>query len=122
MYNPLVVSSKDYVINYQDLQGIGMTGSLALPTLIALSSISLGKPVLSSLAVLGEISISGTMIKVENLADTLQVCLDSGARKVLLPQISAVDLGSVPPDLMSSFNLIFYQSAEDAVFKALGVE
>lgn len=116
------VSNKDYVINYQDLQGLGMTSSLALPTLIALCSIALGKPVQSSLAVLGEISISGTMIKAENLADTLQVCLDSGAKKVLLPQISAVDLGTVPPDLMSSFNLIFYQSAEDAVFKALGVE
>lgn len=116
------VSSKDYVINYQDLQGLGMTSSLALPTLVALCSIALGKPVQSSLAVLGEISISGTMIKVENLADTLQVCLDSGAKKVLLPQTSAVDLGTVPPDLMSSFNLIFYQSAEDAVFKALGVE
>ena len=116
------VGAKDFVINYQDLQGLGMTSSLALPTLIALCSIALGKPVQSSLAVLGEISISGTMIKVENLADTLQVCLDSGAKKVLLPQTSAVDLGMVPPDLMSSFNLIFYQSAEDAVFKALGVE
>ena len=116
------VANKDYVINYQDLQGIGMTSSLALPTLIALCSIALGKPVQSSLAVLGEISISGTMIKAENLADTLQVCLDSGAKKVLLPQTSAIDLGTVPPDLMSSFNLIFYQSAEDAVFKALGVE
>ncbi len=116
------VGTKDYVINYQDLQGLGMTSSLALPTLIALCSTTLGKPVQSSLAVLGEISISGTMIKVENLADTLQVCLDSGAKKVLLPQISAVDLGTVPPDLISSFNLIFYQSAEDAVFKALGVE
>lgn len=116
------VATKDYIINYQDLQGLGMTSSLALPTLIALCSIALGKPVQSSLAVLGEISISDTMIKVENLADTLQVCLDSGAKKVLLPQTSAVDLGTVPPDLMSSFNLIFYQSAEDAVFKALGVE
>ncbi len=116
------ISNTDYVINYQDLQGIGLTSSLALPTLIALCSISLGKPVQSSLAILGEISISGTMIKVENLADTLQVCLDSGAKKVLLPQISAIDLGMVPPDLMSSFNLIFYQSAEDAVFKALGVD
>ena len=115
-------TAKDYVINYQDLQGLGMTSALALPTLIALCSIALGKSVQSSLAVLGEISISGTMIKVQNLADTLQVCLDSGAKRVLLPQISAVDLGTVPPDLMSSFNLIFYQSAEDAVFKALGVE
>ena len=69
--------NKDYIINYQDLQGIGMTGKLALPTLVALCSIALGKPVLSSLVVLGEISISGTMIKVEELANTLQVCLDS---------------------------------------------
>lgn len=116
------VGTKDFVINYQDLQGLGMTSSLALPTLIALCSIALGKSVQSSLVVLGEISISGTMIKAENLADTLQVCLDSGAKKVLLPQISAVDLGTVPPELISAFSLVFYQSAEDAVFKALGVE
>lgn len=113
---------KDYIINYQDLQGIGMTGKLALPTLIALCSIALGKPVQSSLVVLGEISISGTMIKVDELASTLQVCLDSGAKRVLIPSISFVDFATVPPDLMSAFQLIPYQSAEDAVFKALGVE
>ncbi len=115
-------AAKDYIINYQDLQGIGMTGKLALPTLIALCSIALGRPVQSSTAILGEISISGTLIKVENLADTLQVCLDSGAKKVLLPQTSFVDFTTVPPELMSAFQLIPYQSAEDAVFKALGVE
>lgn len=115
-------TSKDYIINYQDLQGIGMTGKLALPTLIALCSIALGRPVQSSTAILGEISISGTLIKVDNLADTLQVCLDSGAKKVLLPQPSFMDFTTVPPELMSSFQLIPYQSAEDAVFKALGVE
>lgn len=115
-------STKDYIINYQDLQGIGMTGKLALPTLIALCSIALGRPVLSSTAVLGEISISGTMIKVDELPNALQVCLDSGAKKVLLPMTSATELGTVPADLIGSFNLIFYSSAEDAVFKALGVE
>ena len=115
-------TSKDYIINYQDLQGIGMTGKLALPTLIALCSIALGRPVQSSTAILGEISISGTLIKVDNLADTLQVCLDSGAKKVLLPQTSFTDFATVPPELMSAFQLIPYQSAEDAVFKALGVE
>lgn len=115
-------TTKDYIINYQDLQGIGMTGKLAMPSLIALSSIALGKPVQSSLAVLGEISISGTMIKVDELANALQVCLDSGAKKVLLPITSAADLGTVPSELIGCFNLIFYSSAEDAVFKALGVE
>lgn len=118
----LSTTMKDYIINYQDLQGIGMTSKLALPTLIALCSVALGKPTVSTLAVLGEISISGTMIKVDDLANILQVCLDSGAKKILLPITSAGDLGSVPAELMGSFNIIFYNSAEDAVFKALGVE
>ena len=116
------VTTKDYIINYQDLHGIGMTSKLALPTLIAICSIALGKPVLSTMAVLGEISISGTIIKVEELANALQVCLDSGAKKVLLPITSAGDLSTVPPDLIGCFSIIFYSSAEDAVFKALGVE
>ena len=115
-------TTKDYIINYQDLQGIGMTGKLALPTLIAISSIALGKPALGSLVVLGDISISGTLIKVDELANTLQVCLDSGAKKILLPITSAPDLSGVPADLMASFSIIFYNSPEDAVFKALGVE
>jgi len=116
------ISTKDYIINYQDLQGIGMTSTLAVSTLIAICSIALGKPALPSLAVLGEISISGSLIKAEDLANSLQVCLDSGAKKVLLPITSAADLGVVPPELMGNFSIIFYQSAEDAVFKALGVE
>ena len=76
----LSTTMKDYIVNYQDLQGIGMTGKLALPTLIALCSIALGRPVQSALVVLGEISISGTLMKADELANTLQVCLDSGAK------------------------------------------
>lgn len=116
------ITTNDFIINYQDLHGLGITSNLALPSLVAMCSIALGKPVVSSCAVLGEISIAGTMQKVDNLADTLQVCLDSGAKKVLLPLTSAADLGTVPAELIGAFSLIFYNSAEDAVFKALGVE
>lgn len=115
-------TTKDYIINYQDMQGLGMTGNLALPTLIAISSAALNKAPVSSLAVLGEISIGGTLIKVEELANTLQVCLDSGAKKVLLPITSASELGTVPSDLIGAFSLIFYSTPQEAVFKALGVE
>ena len=115
-------TTRDYIINYQDLQGIGMTGKLALPSLIALCSIALSRPTLGSLAILGEISISGTIMKVDELANTLQCCLDSGAKKILLPITSATDLSTVPADLIGCFNLIFYSSTEDAVYKALGVE
>ena len=115
-------TAKDYIINYQDLQGIGMTGKLALPSLIALCSIALGRPALSAMAIMGEISISGTMSKGDELANALEVCLDSGAKKVLIPATSMVDFATVAADLMSAFQLIPYTSAEDAVFKALGVE
>ena len=71
---------------------------------------------------LGEISIAGTMLKVDELANVLQVCFDSGAKKVLLPITSAADLGTVPAELNSCFNLVFYQSADEAVFKALDAE
>jgi len=112
----------NYMMHVQDLNGIGMTKTLTLPAYVALCSAALSKPAISSLAILGDLSIGGTIIKVEELANTLQVCLDSGAKKILLPMTSAVDLPSVPSELISCFNILFYQSAEDAVFKALGAE
>jgi ATP-dependent Lon protease len=115
-------TTKDYLMHVQDLNGIGMTKRLTLPAIVAICSVALNKPTLSSVVVLGDLSIGGTIIKVEELANTLQVCLDSGAKKVLLPITSAVDLGTVPSELIGCFNIIFYQSAEDAVFKALGAE
>ncbi|MFT9494755.1 protease Lon-related BREX system protein BrxL [Anaerosolibacter sp.] len=120
--NSISTVTKDYIINYQDLNGIGITKTLTLPTIIAICSAALQKPTLSSLAVLGEISISGTIQKVEELANTLQVCLDSGAKKVLIPITSAVDMATVPPELMGAFSIIFYNTPQEAVFKALGVE
>lgn len=115
-------TTKDYLMHLQDLNGIGITNQLSLAAFVGLCSAAINKPVIGSLAVLGNLSISGSVIKVEDLANNLQVCLDSGAKKILIPMSSAMDMPSVPPELMSKFSLIFYQTPEDAVFKALGVE
>lgn len=114
--------TKDFVFNTQDLNGVGNPEAISLTTLIALCSVSLKKPVLSSMVVLGDITIGGTIIRVTNLADLMQVARDSGSKKILVPMSNAADLSTVPPELMSTFNIIFYQTPEDAVFKALGVE
>ncbi len=115
-------TTKDYLMHIQDIHGVGLTGELSLAAFIALCSGALNKPVQSQMVVLGSISISGTINKVEELANVLQVCFDSGAKKILLPMTSAVDIPTVPPELFAKFQIGFYQSAEDAVFKALGVE
>lgn len=49
-----------------------------------------------------------TLMRADNLAGKLHICLDSGAKKVLLPQTSAVDFGKVPAEFMNSYCLLFY--------------
>lgn len=116
------VQNSDYLMHVQDLQGIGVANELSLAAFIALCSGSLKKPVQSQMVVLGSMSIGGTITKVEELANTLQVCFDAGAKKILIPMASAADLSTVPSELFAKFQISFYQNAEDAVFKALGVE
>ncbi|MEG0834585.1 MAG: protease Lon-related BREX system protein BrxL [Christensenellaceae bacterium] len=116
------IATKDFLMHLEDINGVGMTNTLALAAFIALCSALTGKPCQSSLAVLGNLTIGGTIGKVEELGSVLQVCLDSGAKKILLPLSSSPDLATVPPELFGKFNLMFYSSPEDAVYKALGVE
>ena len=113
---------KDYVMQVKDLHGVGMTNHLTLATFIALCSVATNRQVLPSLAILGNFSLGGTVEKVQNLADALQVCLDSGAKKVLIPMSSYADIGLVPPELFSKFTTIPYNTPEEAVMKAFGVE
>jgi len=57
--------------------------------------------------VFGDITISGTVIKMDELANSLQVCLVSGAKKVMILILSFVDFARVLADLMSVFQLIY---------------
>lgn len=112
----------DYLLHIEDLQGVGASKDISLATYVAMCSSALKKPMLGSLVILGSMSIGGTIGKVEELANTLQVCFDSGAKRILLPMSSASDISSVPSDLFSKFNISFYNTPEEAVYKALGIE
>lgn len=116
------IDDSNFLMHIADCQGIGTTPELALCAFVALCSASLRKPIQSQMCVLGNMSIGGTISKVEELASTMQVCLDAGAKKLLLPMSSAVDIGTVPSELFAKFQTSFYTSPEDAVFKALGLE
>ena len=116
------VENVDYLLHVEDLQGVGASKDVSLAAFVAMCSSALKKPMQGSLVILGSMSIGGTISKVEELANTLQVCFDSGAKKILLPMSSAGDISNVPSDLFSKFNISFYNSPEDAVYKALGIE
>ncbi|WP_342689526.1 protease Lon-related BREX system protein BrxL [Bacillus pumilus] len=119
--NAISTKTKDYLMHISDLQGIGLTDELAIAELIGLCSGALDKPVQESTVVIGNMTVGGTIAKVEEFANVLQVCVDAGAKKVLIPASSVMDLQTVPPDLLVKVQPVFYADPIDAVFKALGV-
>lgn len=113
--------TKDYLMHISDAQGIGITSELAIAELIGLASASLERPIQESLVVIGNMTVGGTINKVEDFANIVQVCVDAGARKILIPASSVADLYTVPADLLIKIQPIFYSDPIDSVYKALGV-
>lgn len=120
--NSISTKTKDYLMHITDLQGIGLTSELAIAELIGLCSGALEKPVQEGMVIIGNMTVGGTIAKVEEFANVLQVCVDAGAKKVLIPAASVMDLQTVPPDLLVKVQPVFYSDPIDAVFKALGVQ
>ena len=113
---------RDFHTHLVELQNSGAPQALTLASFIALCSAALAKPVQSQLAVLGDMSLGGTIVQVRNLAECMQVAFDAGAKRILLPMSSVTDIATVPGELFAKFQTSFYSDPVDAVFKALGVE
>jgi len=51
----------------------------------------------------------------------LQVCLDAGEKRVLIPIASAGKISTVPPDLFNKFQISVYEGPIDAVYKSMAL-
>ena len=111
----------DYHLHVVELHNSGPATATTLATFVALCSGALSKPVQQQMVVLGSMSLGGSIVPVENLAETLQVAFDAGAKRILLPMASVKDIPTIPGELFAKFQTGFYADAADAVFKALGV-
>ena len=115
-------SEHDFHLHLVDLQGGGEPDVSTLASLIALSSGAIGRPVQSQLVIMGDMSLGGVITPARNLAESLQVAFDAGAKRILLPMSSVGDIPTVPGELFAKFQTSFYSDPVDAVFKAIGVE
>lgn len=116
----LKVNQSDYHVHLVDFYNAGPSEHLALAGFVSLCSGLLGKPIQSQMVILGNMSLGGTIAPARGLAESLQIALDSGCKRLLLPMSSVGDIPSVPGDLFAKFQTSFYADAVDAVFKALG--
>jgi ATP-dependent Lon protease len=112
----------DFHLHVVEFHNAGPTTAMTLAAFVALCSGLLGKPVQSQLVILGSMSLGGNIMPVQNLAESLQVAFDAGAKRLLLPMASVSDIPTIPGELFAKFQTSFYADPRDAVFKALGVE
>ena len=116
------VLEHDYHIHLVEFHNTDAPNAMTLATFVALCSAVIGKPIQQQMVVLGNMSLGGSVIPVENLAESLQVAHNSGAKRILLPMSSVGDIPSIPGELFAKFQTGFYSDPQNAVFKALGVE
>lgn len=114
-------SEHEYHLHVVELHSTGPSTTTSLASLIAFCSILLAKPIQEQMVVLGSMTLGGVINPVQDLAACLQVAFDSGAKRVLLPMASAMDIPTVPTELFTKFQVSFYAEPVDAVYKALGV-
>lgn len=114
-------SEHEYHLHVVELHSTGPSTTTSLAALIAFCSVLLAKPVQEQMVVLGGMTLGGVTNPVQDLAACLQVAFDSGAKRVLLPMASAMDIPTVPTELFTKFQVSFYSDPVDAVYKALGV-
>lgn len=115
------VMDKDYLLYYADTQGKGLSDAVSLGEFIGLCSALAERAVIESLAIAGEIKLSGTLEELTNLEDILRVCKNAGAKKLLLPMDSIRDIQNVSRELLQYVQPIFYQDPIDAAKKALDI-
>ncbi len=116
----ITITEKDFYLSVGEEQNTGVAENLTLAGFIGMCSVALNRQILSQLAVVGDMSMSGSIGKVNELANIFQLAKDCGAKKILIPILNAGDLAVVPPELISEVSPVFYTDAVDAVQKALG--
>lgn len=115
------VDSYDFHVQVVDLsQGKeGSEGGVAF--FIALYSLLREKPVQAGLVVLGEMTIQGNILPVRSLIEPLQLIMENGAKRVLIPTSNRRQFLEVPPDILERVDPIFYSEPLAAALKALGM-
>ena len=94
----------------------------AVAFFISMVSAILERPTDPATVVVGEMSVRGLLQKVPNLAERLELALEAGAKRVLIPSENKRDLGDVPDEVLNRIQPVFYMDPINAAIRAMGLE
>ena len=93
----------------------------AIAFFISLVSSILGKPVLDRTVVLGEMSVQGILLKVSSLPERMQLAVEAGAKRILIPSDNKRDIAEVPDAIITAIQWQFFDSPTKAAIMAMGM-
>ena len=113
------VDTSDFHVECIDLLGNKVDGDIGVAFLIAAYSILRKASPQAGLVAMGDLSIQGNIKPVRSLVEPLQVAMENGARKALVPIENKRHFLEVSADVIEQVDAAFYGDIRTALMKGL---
>ncbi len=115
------VDTTDFHVEAIDLLSNRVPCEAGMALVVAVYSAIKTHSVLPGLLILGDLSIQGNIKSLRSLVEPLQVGMDNGARKALIPLENKRNFLEVSGDIVERVDPVFYSDPMTAAMKALGM-
>lgn len=115
------VDTTDFHVEAIDLLSNHVPCESGIALVVAIYSALKKTSVLAGLVILGDLSIQGNIKSLRSLAEPLQVAMDNGARRALIPLENKRNFLEVAGDIVERVDPIFFSDPMTAAMKALGM-
>ena len=117
-----VLDTTDFHVEAIDLLGNQVTCEAGIALIVAVFSAIKKAPAISGLVVLGDLSIQGNIKAVQSLVEPLQMAMENGAKRALVPLENKRNFLEVSGDIIEKVDPIFYSDPQTAAMKALALK
>jgi len=115
------VDTSDFHVEAIDLLGNNVEAEIGVAFFVACYSILRKAASIPALLVLGDMSIQGNIKPLRSLVEPLQVAMDNGAKKALIPIENKRHFFDVNATVLETVDPVFYGDLRSAAFKSLGL-
>ena len=113
------LKAQDFSVQVINLNEAKEGSETAVAFFIALVSCLLAKPLHAQTVVLGEMSVQGMLLRVSALPERMQLAVESGAKRILMPSENKRDVADVPDAILTAIQWQFYDSPTKAAILAM---
>jgi ATP-dependent Lon protease len=113
------LAQKDLVAEAIDLSGGHVECACGVAFLVAMLSALGQRRIQAGTLVLGDLTIQGNIKALPSITEVLQMALENGALRVLLPTGNKIQFSSLPEEIVEKMDIIFYSDVDRAITKAV---